>query len=413
MDDQKVKKPRKPRGMRKDNRIQVSYTDGKKPDGSPNRLWFYGRTRAEAEAARDQYKEFKKAGLSYSDRKMTLNEWVDRWIALYKVDVDDYGPYIKRLRTDLGKLELRGIREGELVESLAKYAGKSKSGATKYRMIVKQVFHRAYRNHLILDDPAEDLELPEVTEGTHRALERWEIDCIMDHWREYPAGRWAMLMLFCGLRRGEMIALDWSAVDMEEKTVTVNAAASFKKNEKTIKDHTKTDAGMRTLPISSPLYEMLSETPEKDRVGCVCLSAGGKPISKDTVRKNWSTYCRAMTNILNGRPALQPGNHRKEMAAKEAAAAKAHGLDPAPENEIIFDCDMHDLRHTYATMLFEAGIEAKDAQYYLGHADLRMTTELYTHLTEERKKKTLAKVTGYLDSWLNPDSPDGEKGASK
>jgi len=399
--------------MRKDNRIQVSYTDGKKPDGSPNRLWFYGRTRAEAEAARDQYKEFKKAGLSYSDRKMTLNEWVDRWIALYKVDVDDYGPYIKRLRTDLGKLELRGIREGELVESLAKYAGKSKSGATKYRMIVKQVFHRAYRNHLILDDPAEDLELPEVTEGTHRALERWEIDCIMDHWREYPAGRWAMVMLFCGLRRGEMIALDWSAVDMKEKTLTVRAAVSFKKNEKTVKDHTKTDAGMRTLPISSPLYEMLSETPEKDRVGCVCLSAGGRPISKDTVRKNWSTYCRAMTNILNGRPALQPGNHRKEKAAKEAAAAKAQGLDPAPENEIIFDCDMHDLRHTYATMLFEAGIEAKDAQYYLGHADLRMTTELYTHLTEERKKKTLAKVTGYLDSWLNPDSPDGEKGASK
>lgn len=400
MDDQRVKKPRKQRGMRKDKRIQVSYTDGKKPDGSPNRLWFYGHTRGEAEAAREQYKEFKKAGLSYADRKSTLNEWLDRWIALYKVDVDDYGPYIKKLRTDLGKLEIRGIREGELVESLAGYAGKSRSGATKYRMIVKQVFHRAYRNHLILDDPAEDLELPEVTEGTHRALDRWEIDCIMERWRVYPAGRWAMLMLFCGLRRGEMIALDWSCVDMKERTLTVKAAVSFKKNERKVKDHTKTEAGMRTLPISSPLYDMLSETPEQDRVGPVCRSASGQPLSKDTVRRNWKTYCLAMTNILNGRPALQPGNHRKVKEAK----LKAEGVEGAPD--IVFDCDMHDLRHTYATMLFEAGIEAKDAQYYLGHADLRMTTELYTHLTEERKKKTLAKVTGYLDSWLNPEVVD-------
>lgn len=406
-EQQRIKKPRKPRGMRKDKRIQVSYTDGKRPDGSPNRLWFYGHTRGEAEAAREQYKEFKKAGLSYADRKSTLNEWLDRWIVLYKVDTDEYGPYIKRLRKDLGKIEIRGIREGELVDSLGKYAGKSKSGATKYRMILKQVFHKAYRNHLILDDPAEDLELPEVTEGTHRALDRWEIDCIMENWRAYPAGRWAMLMVFCGLRRGEMVALDWSAVDMKERTLTVRAAVSFKGKKRIEKEQTKTEAGMRTLPISGPLFEMLSETPEHLRVGPVCLSASGQPISKDTVRRNWKTYCVAMTNILNGRPPLQPGNWRKAKAEKEIAK----GGDPAAyRDKVVFDCDMHDLRHTYATMLFESGIEAKDAQYYLGHKDLRMTTELYTHLTEERKKKTLAQVTGYLDKWLeNGDGKEASK----
>ena len=405
------KKKRKPKGMRPDKRIQVSLTDGRRADGSPNRLWFYGHTRSEAEAAREQYKEFKKAGLRYEDRKITLNEWIDKWVVMYDIDLVDYGYYIKRLRDDLGPLELRGIREGQLVESLSAFEGKSKSGATKYRMIIKQVFHRAYRNHLIIDDPAADLDLPDgLTEGSHRALERWEIDFIVAHWREYPAGRWAMVMLFCGLRRGEMIALDWSAVDLEKRTLTVEAAVSFKGRKRTVKD-TKSSAGMRTLPIAGPLYEMLSETSPALRSGPVCLSASGKPITDDTVRKNWKTYCRAMTNVLNGREAIHPGRRSK---AKDSSAKAADGYNKplceagdGLEPEKVFSCDMHDLRHTYATMLFEAGIEAKDAQYYLGHADLRMTVELYTHLTEERKKQTLSQVSDYLDVWLEKKSEKG------
>ena len=345
------KRKRKPRGMRPDKRIQVSFTDGRKPDGSPNRLYFYGHTRAEAEAARDQYKEFKKAGLRYEDRKMTLNEWVDKWVVMYDVDLNDYGPYVKRLRDDLGRYELRGIREGQLVESLSAYAGKSKSGATKYRMIVKQVFHRAHRNGLIANDPASDLDLPDdLTDGSHRALERWEIDCIMENWRAYPAGRWAMVMLFCGLRRGEMIALDWSCVDLENRTLTVEAAVSFKNRTRTIKD-TKSAAGMRVLPISEPLFKMLSETAPSLRSGPVCLSASGRAISADTVRKNWQTYCRAMTNVLNGREAIHPGQRKRTDKASDKVAGAYNSLlceswDNV-EAERVFLCDMHDLRHPY------------------------------------------------------------------
>lgn len=197
-----------------------------------------------------------------------------------------------------------------------------------------------------------------------------------------------MLMLLCGLRRGEMIALDWSAVDMDKRVLTVCAAASFDGREMVTHDRTKTPAGMRKLPICEPLYEMLNATPLAKRVGPVCRSATGKPLTHDSVRKNWQTYCRLMTMILNGQePELRQG--------------RKSGGDADGEYERVFDCRQHDLRHTFATMLFEAGISAKDAQYYLGHSDLRMTTELYTHLTEERKNETLSMVTGYLDEWLN------------
>lgn len=398
-------KKRKPRGLRPDGRVQVTYTDGRRPDGRPNRIPFYGRTRAEAEAKRQEYIDEKKAGLSWVDRKLTVGEWVDRWIDLYSIDETEYRPYINRLRDDLGGLELRGIREGHLVRSLSAYSGKSKSGASKYRMVLKQVFHRAYKNRLIVDDPAEDLELPDgVTEGSHRALERWEVEHIVAHWRDYPAGRWAMLMMFAGLRRGEMIALDWSCVDMAARTISVVAAVSFKGRERRVKD-TKTEAGLRILPISGPLFDMLSETPEAQRVGPVCLSASGRPITEDTARKNWAAYCSAMTYVLNGFKPLQAGSKKtvEDLSGRRVPVSEVEKLALAGAWRV-FDCDMHDLRHTFATMLFESGIEPKDAQYYLGHADLRMTLGLYTHLTAERKKKTLSMLTGFLDKWLSGET---------
>lgn len=402
-------KKKRSKGVRSDKRIQVTYVDGRKPDGKPNKKFFYGKTRSEAEAKRKAYIDEKRAGLSHKDRELTVNEWVDRWISMYSIDAETYAPYIQKLRTDFGKQFIRGICEGELVKSLADYTGRSYSSASKYRMILKQVFHRAYKNHVIQDDPAEDLELPTVTSGTHRALERWEIDCIAENWQVYCAGRWAMLMLFCGLRRGEMIALDWQDIDLEKRIITVQSAVAFKKAKKVYKQ-TKTQAGMRKLPICDQLFEMLSATPAEQRKGPVCLSATGKPISHDSVRKNWATYCKAMTRILNDEEPLVRGRRKtaaereEEIAFENYMKARASGMDvvriPKYENRKMFDCRQHDLRHTFATMLFEAGVADTDAQYYLGHKDLRMTQELYRHLSEERKNETRSRITGYLDEYL-------------
>lgn len=405
--------------MRTDSRIQVTYTDGRKPDGRPNRISFYGSSRAEAEAKRQRYIEEKRAGLSYDDREMTVNEWVTKWITMYAIDEDAYAPYIAKLRKDFGKQYIRGVREGALTKSLASYKGKSYSGASKYRMILKRVFHRAYKNHIIPDDPAEDLVLPEVTDGTHRALERWEIEFISENWRVYCAGRWAMLMLFCGLRRGEMIALEWKDVDLENRILTVDSSVAFKRSRQAVKKTTKTPAGVRKLPICDPLFEMLSETPEAQRVGPVCRSATGKPLTLDSVRGNWSTYCKAMTRVLNGEEPIRRGHRRRkdEVEDQEAlenyaraqalglVAVKVPELEPKPRKE--FSCRQHDLRHTFATMLFEADVADTDAQYYLGHKDLRMTKELYRHLSEERKNKTRSQITGYLDKYIKKGPKNG------
>lgn len=188
---------------RSDGRIQVTYTDGRKPDGSPNRISFYGKTRKEAVAKREAYKRDRLLGITASNREMLVREWVERWITAYEVNKADYIYYINKLKRDLGRFPIQYICEADLVKSLNTYSGKSKSSASKYRMVLKQVFHKAYRNHIIANDPSEDLELPSsTTEGTHRALATWECDMILRNWSVYNAGIWAMLMMLCGLRRG-------------------------------------------------------------------------------------------------------------------------------------------------------------------------------------------------------------------
>ena len=377
--------------------MQITYTDGVRPDGHPNRISFYGRTRTEALEKRERYKREKEQGLAHGERATTVNDWIARWQEAYSVNVSDYAPYINRLKKDLGKKPIRNVSEADLVQSLSAYAGMSSSSALKYRMILKQIFHKAKKNRLIPEDPAEDLPLPDdVTTGTHRALAPWESECILNNWSVYHAGRWAMLMLLCGLRRGEMVALDWDAIDLESRKLTVKASASMRGSVTTVKDRTKTKAGARILPICEPLYQMLVQVPPEERTGPVCRSAKGERITQSSVDRCWKTYCNMMTRILNGEEPDQRGRRRDCAGDKYCSSSDDDGGE-----RIVFSCLPHDLRHTYATALYDAGVDIKSAQYYLGHDDVNMTINLYTHLSKIKENEARSSLVNYLDKWLD------------
>lgn len=394
-------KKRKRKGERPDGLIQVSWTDGQKPDGSPNRKFFYGRTREEANYNRDEYKRIRKLGIAANRETMTVSEWVDEWYARYKTKVNPdyetgYKVPINRLKKALGDRLIKSIHESDLQEELDSIADMSASTIEKYYSVIVQVFKKARRNKIIPDNPAEELAMPDGTDGSHRALNRWESDCILEHWHEHRSGIWAMLMLLCGLRRGEMIALNWSNIDLEKRRIFVREAAVVKKNQTAVKPRTKTSAGIRVLPICQPLYDALKSVPSEQRVGRVCVSAKGKQLSLSAFERGWDGFNLAMQRILNNEPIKQKG--RRESLEKKIEKAKKEGRE-----YIIFSTRSHDLRHTFATALYDAGVPVKAAQYYLGHADIRMTLDLYTHLSEERENTSRALLTNYLDAWFKTD----------
>lgn len=395
---------KKRRGERPDGLIQVSIQIGYKPDGRPDRKYFYGHTRAEAERKRDEYKARHTAGVKLNPN-MTVREWVEICKATYRGNINeaylknDDAPY-SRLVKDLGKMRLVDILEIHLQKSLDKISGMSFSTVSKYYYTVKRVFKKAKKNKLILEDPSEDLRMPHSTRGTHRALERWEIELIFAHWNDTGVrfGLPILLMLLCGLRRGEVIGLSWQNVNLEAKTILVCDVAVIKSNQSKIEHRTKTDAGVRVLPICQTLYDALSAIPNEKRTGLVCLSANGKPLTESGFYRGMESFEKAITRIANGELPIQTG---KRNDLNKSIKATEEG-----QNRITLDFLPHDLRHTYATALYDAGVPVKAAQYFLGHSDIRITLELYTHLSKERESASRMQTVEYLDKWVDMKNLD-------
>ncbi len=391
---------RKKKGERKDGRIQVTITEGRDENGKRIRVSFYGKSRAEAERKRDEY-------LSRNSRRISSNltvaEWVEQFKKTYRTKVNpaylnnDDIPY-NRLCKEIGSMRLSDVMEIDLQNCLNKVSGMSFSTIDKYQQAIKRVFLRAYKNRLISFNPAEDLIIPDGSEGSHRSLERWEIDLIFQNWRIHRAGLWALLMMLAGLRRGELIALRWENVNMKSRQLTVCEVAVIMRNNVKIEERAKTAAGIRILPICQPLWDALNETPEEKRHGLICVSAKGTMHTESSFSRGWEFFNRAINRIIAGEPPIQHGR-RTDIKGHE-------------EPEQVFCVRCHDLRHTFATALFEAGVPAKAAQYYLGHADIRITLELYTHFTREKERITRSQIVGFLDGWLKltaGTSEDAEK----
>lgn len=384
---------KKRKGERADGLIQVSLDIGYWPDGRRRRKYFYGHTRDEANAKKAAYKQHQNSGSKFK-QDITVSEWVDIFKSTYRENVDqayivnDNVPY-NRLVSKLGRMRMVDVTEADLQNALNQVKGMSYSTCDKYKQAIKRVFERARKNKIIPDNPAEDLRLPPHVKGTHRALESWEVELILAHWNEQGvnAGLWVMLMLLCGLRRGEMMALDWSSIDMDGRTLKVKQTAVIATNQSEIVERAKSDAGIRVIPICGPLHDALSTVPVGSREGLVCLSAHSKQLSESAVTSGLKTFCRAMERIANGEPAIQRGK-RTDLISDDS-------------NRIKFSFRAHDLRHTFATFLYDAGTDVKAAQYFLGHADIRMTLDLYTHLSREREQASRNQAVEYLNQLLD------------
>lgn len=398
------KKPgRKKKNQRSDGRIQISCTIGRRDDGKPNRVYFYGKTRSEALKKKEDYLEKRRQGLT--GEELTVREWVSLFKETYRTKVNpsylknDDVPY-NRLCDALGDYLLSDIREADLQCALNATAGMSDSTISKYYSVIKRVFKKAKANKLIPDDPADGLEKVDGTRGTHRALEQWEVDLILSNWQIHRAGLWAMLMMLCGLRRSELMALRWENIDLVQRLIHVREVSVIDGNQTHIEVRAKSNAGLRSIPICDPLFAALSKTPEELRVGYVAYSANGRRLSARAFDRGWESICLRLERVLNGEPIDQRGVRWDKLSDEE----KAKRL----KNRKTFSIRPHDLRHTFATALYNAGVKVKDAQYYLGHSSIKMTMDLYTHLSEEQARASGIALVSFLDGWLVKHMDDGK-----
>ena len=190
-------------------------------------------------------------------------------------------------------------------------------------------------------------------------------------------------MLYCGLRRGELIPLTWADVDLEEKAITINKSVDTVSNTYTVKQGAKTEAGSRVVDIPDCIIPALRQAKASAEGLLVLPGAEGGLLTNQGYKRLWESYLHYLNICAGGRDKKRTKNEDGKPAF-------------TPALQVIEPFTAHQLRHTYATMLYDAGVDAKSAQALMGHASLEMTLKIYTHLSQRKKADSIGKLNEYL-----------------
>lgn len=239
-----------------------------------------------------------------------------------------------------------------------------------------------------------------------RALTEQEQDYIIQF--EHRAQPAAMIMMFSGLRRGELIPLQWSDIDLQGGFINVNKSVVFNNNQPTVKQGGKSVNAVRIVPIPKVLIDYLTEYKASSRIisTLVCVNASGKMHTKTSFRKMWDSYIFDL-NIRYGYEGLESKKSLLHYLKKVIGSdQQKKQIEKLLDSDNLTDEDVikyikhnakelipmriepftpHYLRHTYATLLYLQNIDVVSAKQYLGHSDIQTTVNIYTDLKNNNR----------------------------
>ena len=290
----------------------------------------------------------------------TLRDWFYKYVDLYKTGQKDVTrrTYVNRVEhcilEEIGDMCLKDIRPITVQEVMNKQAGKSKTQVNEIYQALKSIFKYAALNHLIIEDPAQNLiKPPYKAQSTRRALTPEERELILKVAKSDRRYYVFLLMLLCGCRPSE--AAECKGMDI----LTVQSKNPLKTQNRALHIRgAKTTKADRIVPLPDELYELIKKTPKNDYIACM---GSGSKLTKYKMSRVWKSFKRAL-NL--------------EMGAETYRNAIVNDL-VAP------DLEPYCLRHEYCTDLARRGVDIRIAQKLMGHSSIELTSNIYTNLSDD------------------------------
>ena len=359
---------------RADGRYATHVTIGTKSDGRPQRKTVYAKTMRELEEKAAELRRQVGAGSIVDDGGITVGQWAYEWLKTYKTGIapSSFEVYEVSLRAHiipaLGHMKLKNVKPFHVQGLINAMSGKGLTRATeKAAMTAKQLFNRAVENGLITKSPAVVLEMPTKVKREKRALSEVEKNAFESAALDLTEKAFVLTMLYAGLRRGEVLALTWDDIDIDKKTISISKTWTVHGNEGVIKPSPKTKAGNREIPMTGNLHSSIKNL-HASQAGSrnYLFTSSGNPMTLSEFRAFWKRISEKLALSLG--------------------------------TDLSKDVTPHIFRHTYATMLFYAGVDIKAAQYLLGHSSVAVTMEIYTHLDKSKLSTAADKLDEYISS---------------
>ncbi len=196
----------------------------------------------------------------------------------------------------------------------------------------------------------------------------------------------ALIMLYCGLRKGEIIALEWSDINFKEKIISVTkSVVRQNSNHYKVTPHTKNGKD-RFIPIPDNLLSYLKLAKYNSQDKYIYPQKNGTIHTVTSWNKTWNSY---LTHL----------NYRYYYNISKSLGQTPKSLySPTGIPQMLDRFTAHQLRHSYCTMLYMAGVDLLTTSKLMGHSNVQITLEIYTHLDERYKKLNISKFNEYIQA---------------
>lgn len=369
---------------------RVTVSIGRDCNGKLIRKEFYGSSKKDAENKRDEYLDNIKKGLNVDYKNIVLGELMHSWLfeivrVSNKIKPSTFQRYEGIYRNYVKNSDIYGLKISNLKTiHLQRYynslytKGKTSNVIKNLNKLLKNFFNYATDEGYILKNPCSGkrIAIPGESETQERKIEVFsdeEINALKVALKEHRLKFLILLALGTGLRQGELLGLKWSDIDIDNKQLKVERSikqvniisADGSKEYKTIVQSPKSKNSIRIVPIPSNLISDLKEHRK--------------------LQKQEKLKCANFYNDTDYIFTTEVGN---TMNARNITKSYKRLLKKAKIPYKKF----HSLRHTYATKLFELNVPLKTVQMLLGHSDISITANIYTHVMPKEKIKAVEKL---------------------
>ena len=351
--------------------------------------FFYGDTEDEALKAREEYKRAEKESAISVARGPFLCDFAISWLPLAKPSISFatyriYSKLLEMLIDSCGEKRISEITPSDIkLVYTSQFIGMSDSYIRQARQIYTALFDAALSDGLISRNPCtEKSSRPHKgTKGAHRAItdmERYWIEHLCTNHRAWPA---VMAMLYAGIRPPEAKALDIDRdVDFDAGIIRLTHFAHVSDNNHyEITQTGKTEKSSRVIPLLPPLEEAL-----RGRHGPLVSSADGSPLTISGWDRLWESYISCMEKEINGINKRWYGRSREHKEILESGGQ----LPPWQSFGIV----PYDLRHSFATMCRDRGVELNTVVQWMGHSDSSMVLQIYDEVSDRRSQTEAEKL---------------------